>query len=389
MKKHLILFFSLLLLCAQMLGSCVKNDPFKNDPNQSGEFYTLSDKEALEKYGDKYSMAAVCMHDDLYRYTWGNYEYRVGEMTKTVSTIYKAPIRDIDDISPACSDPLCKHTPDSGCVFANANRCIYGSGSLYFSTYDIFEEHNNYILYRYNEKTNTRTKIDESDAAFTLNSVNGVFSYSKIAEDDDLFENSVEYYTISEDGTKKRFAVIDIDHRGTPYDERKTVCSKKDQNSNIYYLYVYDFASGEETVIDQAKDFQFVLYGLYGKKLFTLNEETKIWFFYDLETGERSDLGTSEEIKVLAYTDRCIVINEKRTTSDDPFVIRILYPKTGETESYDLCEILGEAIDGDVKALFDLGVVSLYTSSSGKDGWICEIDLLSGRTRPIENGDSE
>ena len=362
MKKS-ALMLAVLLSLLQLFCACSENksghktdDPFSFD-NKATDDGALSVTESIERYGfpgTAFSLFEVYGVESMYD---GMYFYRLKSESGTVNDngyvnerqykkLYRvsADTKEIgkeDTLLPACGDPLCTHTPDSGCVFADIIRLACVDGKLIFQTN--IEGLDDFSLYEYDPATGSKKLIDHSFEEFSFRKQeNDLYYYKKVEEDD--FAVHTEAYKYENGSFRKLFDL-------KPHFEKTSPSYLWDDHLGIYLvgkeIWTYDVLTDKESPVPiTTGELSYIgLKELYKDLLLCQCEYTdgkKEWLFCNATTGRVTAIDAS----VFAYSDKCVLY----VTKKDPSTLHILFPETGIEETYDLHSVFDKEI-GDLKLI--------------------------------------
>ena len=430
MKKNIVLLLLTVLVVQFCICSCTyyTDDPFLTDTDtQTGadtgvntiieteteakkegpdeDFYTLTLKQSYEKYG-----CSTISISQLEEYTDGTWFY-TGMSVGSSEDIYltmgrtRYPVGS-EKAEVICRDPLCKHTADSGCPFANcsvANIAFYAD-HLYYMT-NIGE------LCVYDFDTNKKTVLLEDclTSRFYKNDGNLYFQYNY--EDDDNLIYEKVFVKISQDGKLTELGRIEGGDAkfSYVYEDRYVIQNVCLRDEKKVLINSYDLRTKEDKTvcefdyIDAAgmSNSDFVM--IYGSKVLF---ETKYYkkskvglyntdcYLVDITNGEKEficspDYETYHTLSAFClHSSKCISWFDPRESEDDPFIVHIYFPISGDRETYDLSKMaasIGEVIP--MESYFsnlEKGAITLKkrldpNSSSSAIINTFEFDLASGR----------
>ncbi len=381
-------------------------------------FYGLSKEEAYEKYGILSFLFDVKMEnafDGTYIYGTTFYQTAAGNNTlsryKYPDNIYPGATK----IEPACTDPLCTHGNE--CPFRGANPLdvVCYEDRIYFATTD------DNAVYVYDKNTNKSKKIisDCYDANFF--EYNGSV-YLSFTSDNEAKNDLIIYYNfykispggkITELGKLpfsdiyRKYGIVYedkyyIDYDAKVKDNKVTVSVLKRDLSNGEVSAVTEFECSRSSVaFDSALTFM-----LYNDKLivriyYHSQGDRKdrvglidIWLL-DLKTGEKRLVCTPDNSVYgtyktwCLYSQKCVMWQEPRLKEDDPLILHVLFPHTGEEKTYDLSKTVKDATGEDIPLdayIMDnaYSAVRLRTVINERSYTFCEIDLENGNVRKYQ-----
>ena len=381
----------------------------------SDEYYSLSEKESNDEYGI-FSLPLRTSYDGEYIYKLKQMQIESAAEYKRVqySFLYKTTLENPEKEISVCEDPLCGHTPGSGCPFDGIESLpVIFKGRLYFTTLVTFSDDSGdrttAEICRFDAKTNKKIVIDRSDRKIILrkDSEEELYYYKDIELEEFVF--SRECWRIKDNDTSY-FVSICGEPSGTlpdmrySYADRYQVYSKSviAEDGYTYYTAIYDAENKEEHVLfsssgENALNAIFAVNNAFGKYLLIDRSEksdggtTHQCGLLDIETlYERSFLSYNESDAMcvfLSYSDKCIEYIDPRTSEDQPLILHVLYPASGREETFDLSAAFGIALPLDLSIRpVERGAVKLCVFVQGDDMIptledLYEIDLPSGRTR--------
>ncbi len=429
MKKNIVLLLLTVLVVQFCICSCTYYDvdPFLTDTDtqedvNSGmntigtdteakkagpdeDFYTLTLKQSYEKYGC--STISIFQMEEYTDGTWFYTGMSVGSGEDICLTMGRTryPVGS-EKAEVICRDPLCKHTADSGCPFANcsvANIAFYAD-HLYFMT-------NNGKLCVYDFDTNKKTVLIENCLVprFYKNDGNLYFQYNY--EDDENLIYEKVFVKISRDGKLTELGRIE---GGDPkfsyvYEDRYVIQNVCLRDEKKVLINSYDLKTKEDKTVcefdykDAAGMWNSDFVMIYGSKVLF---ETKYYkkskvglhntdcYLVDITNGEKEficspDYETYQTLYAYCvHSSKCISWFDPRESEDDPFIVHIYFPVSGDRETYDLSKMaasIGEVIPmGSQFSSLEKGAITLKkpldpNSSSSAFINMFEFDLASGR----------
>lgn len=433
MKKN-ILILLIVLISQSVLFSCkyYADDPFLTDTDtQTGadtgvntiieteteakkespddDFYALTDKQSYDKYGCV--TQGINQHEN---YTDGvSFYFETNKIDKTNGSLILAkmdyPLGKTDKVSPVCTNPLCKHTAGSGCPFDGSIpglTTIYAD-HLYFPT-------SNGLFKVYDFKTNKSTVLLDHCLTPRLYKNDGNLYYQYYEEpllsSENLTKTKV-FVKIEADG--KLTELGRLEEYDSEYDiiykDRYVIQSFYDKKEKKIYVYSHDLTTKDtETVCEfECEDIisfmRAVLVMKYGDKvLIDIAYNTKksgartrnYVYLLNLATKEKELVCTPDydtyktSYAYCLHSEKCIVWYEPRPGEDTPFILHIYFPKSGETETYNLSEMaekIGAVIPlDDYLTTIETGAIKMKryidpNSVSSGSVKTFEFDLASGR----------
>ncbi len=372
-------------------------------------FYGMSKEEAYEKYG----IVSFISEFNFDNCCDGEYLYSTYSTKEGVTLGRRKYPTDNSLTVPACTDPLCKHK--SGCPFYNMNVIHFAcyEGKIYFPTTDG-------PVRIYDKKTNK--SIDSSITDVCMNPIflkyngNLYFHYTTETEE---YSTVRKFYKISPSGEITKLGELsDIysDHGGIIYNDSCYIDYKTETVGDKEKITVLErnFITGDVKNIAEIEtsrkisEFDNVFsYMLYNDKLLICldyhrmadNAEDRvslndIWLL-DLTTGEKR-LVCTPDVAVYGtnnvwclFSQKCVMWQEPRLNEDDPLILHVLFPHTGQEKTYDLSKTVKEATGEDIPLdayILDnaYSAVRLRTVINERSYIFCEIDLENGNVRKYQ-----
>ena len=417
MKKNIVLLLLTVLVVQFCICSCTyyTEDPFLTETETDivtsseetaetvtkpegpdDDFYTLTDKQSYDKYGWIFPSLANCDN-----YTDGTTVYfltNVGSEEEPSYTIGRTafPLGSDKTITPVCTNPLCKHTAGSGCPFSGWNFPVVAifADHLYYATIDgkicVYEFYNNIKTELIEGCLVPRFYKDEDNLylqynAFNEESLQIEKVYVKITPDGKLTElgrraeeeQQVDflykdrYVILDEYLPDEKKAVINLYDLSTA--ETKTLCEFEYENLSTYEYLKTNMKYKDKLLIET----KYYKKGSGNKASFAL-------YTVDLNTGEKELICTpdyetykTDNVQCL-FSRKCILWYDPRESEDDPFIVQIYFPDSGERETYNLSEMAAKA--GCVIPLNDYmssmktGAVTLQRFISAPDGSFLDVE---------------
>lgn len=399
-------------------GSSIESD---KSSETDDDFYTLSNNDSYKEYG-VFSIALRTSYDGKYIYKLKQKQIESAAEYKRVQYNYlykQQPDFPEEEIS-VCEDPLCDHTPGSGCPFDGIESIpVVFKGRVYYTTLKTTSDNagirTSAEICRFDAKTNKKIVIDRSDRIIILRKDSEEELYYYKDKELDEFVFARECWRIKDDDTSYYVSDCGAPSGTLPdmrysYADRYQVYSKsvKTDDGYTYYTAIYDAKLDYEHKIfsstgENALSTRLGVNAVYGKTLLIDRSEQgkdgetrHSYRLLDIETLEEKELFSFAEQKetpllsLLCYSDKCIVYAPQRTDEKQPMILHLLFPFDGKEETFDLSELVGAdlAIDLSFRPI-ERGAVKLCEFKQGNDLLpvlvdMYEINVQNGAARSLQ-----